>query len=115
MGERDPNRKIQWRQALIAPGGRLMQLLSGLERILTDVEAESGGGGEGTFTSGAVTVADLAAWRAVGWISCGTLDGIPTDYISTCFPRLAALHAKVHAMPEVQQWMAEHPTNYRRM
>ena len=32
--ERDPQRKIRWRQALIAPDGRVAMFLRGLEAVL---------------------------------------------------------------------------------
>jgi len=108
MSIRNPQQKIQTRQQMCQKDGRLTMLLSGVENIL----AQNGSNG---FTAGnSLTIADLALWRAVNWMSCGTLDGIPTDYISHCFPSLWKLHCQVEAMPTVQDWKQRNPHHYRR-
>lgn len=107
MQERNPQRKVQWRQALVAPNGRMTQFLRGLERLLFE------NGSNGFCVGNSLTVADLAAWRAVGWIGSGVLDGIPVDYISSTFPRLAAVYQNVDSMPAVAEWKALHPRNYK--
>lgn len=67
MQERDPNRKIAWRQALIAPDGRMTMLFHGLETLL-----QQNGAQPVPFVAGnSLSVADLAIWRAVGWITGG--------------------------------------------
>ena len=84
-------------------------LLNGLQTLL-----KQNGSSPVPYVAGAsLSVADLAVWRAVGWISSGVLDGIPSTYIQTTFSQLWALHAAVDAMPEVAQWKAAHPHNYR--
>ena len=66
----------------------LPESLGGLERLLTQSGAAYVGGD-------AMSVADLALWRAVGWLSSGVIDGIPPTYIASAFPRLWALHVAV--------------------
>ena len=109
MQERDPARKIRWRQALIAADGRMTMLLHGIESLLKQNAAHAP-----TCVAGAsLSVADLALWRAVGWLSSGVIDGIPPTYIASAFPRLWALHQAVDALPKVAEWKKAHPRNYR--
>ena len=108
MQERDPQRKLRWRQALIAPEGRLTMLLTGLERLLAQNAKHA------PHVAGpSLTVSDLALWRAVGWLSSGVIDGIPPDYIASTFPRLWQLHKAVDALPKVAEWKQAHPRHYR--
>merc|ERR1719482_2225302 len=105
MQERNPQRKIQWRQSLIAQDGRMTMLLNGIESLL-----KQNGATPVPYVAGnELSVADLALWRAVGWISSGILDGIPTTYIQQTFPRLWALHVAIDQDPKVGQWKAKNP------
>mmetsp|Transcript_100606 Transcript_100606/g.189739 ORF Transcript_100606/g.189739 Transcript_100606/m.189739 type:complete len:246 (-) Transcript_100606:87-824(-) len=108
MGIRDPNRKIQVRQQLTAPDGRLTMFLTGIEGVLMQ------NGANGFVAGDTVTVADFALWRAVGWLSSGIIDGISPDYISVMFPTLWKLHCMIDTMPEVQSYKQRHPHHYRR-
>lgn len=109
MQERNPQRKIAWRSALVAPDGRMTMLLNGLESLL-----KQNGASPVPFVAGvSLTVSDLAIWRAVGWISSGVLDGIPPSYIHSTFPLLWALHRAVDEEPKVVEWKANHPRHYR--
>merc|ERR1712217_632199 len=107
MQIRDPNRKIQARQQMCQPDGRLTTLLRGLESLLVQ------NGSNGLFAGDCVSVADLAAWRAVNWMSCGVLDGIPQDYIARTFPNLSVLYQKIDALPEIRDWKQQNPRHYR--
>ena len=110
MQERNPQRKIQWRQALIARDGRMTMLLNGLETVL-----KQNGATPVPYVAGTqLSVADLALWRAVGWISSGVLDGIPPTYIQATFPLLWALHCAVDQEPKVAEWKAMNPHHYAR-
>jgi len=108
MQERDAKRKIQWRQHLIAPNGRMTMLLNGLEQLLK----QNGGAPVPHVASNSISVADLALWRAVGWISSGVLDGIPRTYVKTTFPRMWALHCAIDKEPKVVEWKVKHPRQY---
>ena len=110
MQERDPQRKIQWRKMLIAPDGRMTMLLNGIESLL-----KQNGASPVPFVAGAsLSVADLALWRAVGWLSSGVIDGVPVTYVSSMVPLLWALHLAVDQYPKVVAWKAQHPHQYAR-
>ena len=107
--ERDPGRKIVMRGALIAPYGQVGHALMQLERLLSQKASSAP-----PFLAGeAFTVADLAAWRACGWLSSGILDGVPTDYVAKQFPALYAHHCRISQMPGVEAWMRAHPQHYK--
>lgn len=112
MRERNPQRKIAWRQALIAPNGRMTMLLNGLEALLKQNANNAAGTPYVAGTS--LSVADLALWRAVGWISSGVIDGIPTAFIAQTCPSLWKLHLAIDGEPAVAEWKAMHPHHYRR-
>ena len=112
MQERNPQRKIQWRQHLTAPDGRMTMFWTGLERVLkANADAPAG---RPCVAGSTLSVADLALWRAIGWFSSGTLDGIPATYIQANFPTLWALHVAVDQLPKVAEWKARNPHHYRR-
>ena len=51
-----------------------------------------------------MTIADIAMWRLLGWLTSGIIDGIPTSIIDD-FPKLKNVHHQVHINPKVQEWM----------
>ena len=51
-----------------------------------------------------MTIADIAMWRLLGWLSSGIIDGIPTSVVDD-FPKLKNIHHQVHTHPKVQEWM----------
>ena len=112
MQERNPQRKVQWRQALTAPDGRMAMFFNGLESILK--QNESAPDGMPLVAGSSLSVADLALWRAVGWFSSGTLDGIAPSYIQSSFPALWALHVAIDQLPKVVEWKAKNPHHYGR-
>ena len=80
--------------------------LGGLEQIC------AANGACGHAVGASLTVADLAIWRLVGWLSGGVVDGLPTDYVASTFPAVSKLVATVDAHPKVVAWKAAHPGNY---
>jgi len=100
--------KLEARQELITSQGRLTMHLGGLEGIITQ------NGSNGHVVGNSITVADLAIWRLVGWLSSGVIDGIPKDYVSNTFPQIAALCAKVDCHPKVQEWKNMHSKFYHK-
>jgi glutathione S-transferase len=94
--------KASARAALIAADGRLTLHLGGLEKICSE------NGGCSYAVGSTITVADIAIWRLVGWLSSGVIDGIPGDYVSTTFPHLAELVTAVDAHPKVGEWKTLH-------
>lgn len=108
MQIQDPQQKILRRQQLCSQEGRLTMLLGGVETILQQ------NGSNGFCAGNSLTVADLALWRAVGWLSGGVLDGIAGDYIMKWFPALWKLHCAMDKHPKVQEWKARFPNKYRK-
>jgi len=53
-----------------------------------------------------MTVADLAVWRVMSWLTSGVLDGIPTT-VAEPFPRLNRLWKTVDTHPGVIKWKNE--------
>ncbi len=59
-------------------------------------------------------LADITIWRLMGWLSCGILDGIPTDLIRA-FPRISRVCLAVDEHPKIQEWVARtYPKDYVR-
>ena len=92
----DPARTQAAREALVEDA--LPRWLQMMEARLETFE-----GGDWAV-GGAMTIADLAIWRMVGWFSEGKLDHIPTDLVDR-FPRLLGIYRRVRADPRVEAWM----------
>ena len=61
-----------------------------------------------------ITIADIAIWRLLGWLTSGILDGLPTDLLKD-FPKLRRVCLSVDAHPKVREWVAmKYPENYNR-
>eukprot|EP00537_Pseudo-nitzschia_pungens_P007659 CAMPEP_0172360912 /NCGR_PEP_ID=MMETSP1060-20121228/4836_1 /TAXON_ID=37318 /ORGANISM="Pseudo-nitzschia pungens, Strain cf. cingulata" /LENGTH=227 /DNA_ID=CAMNT_0013083021 /DNA_START=93 /DNA_END=776 /DNA_ORIENTATION=+ len=98
----DPEETKAKRLALLDPStGRLVMHLSGLESLVC-LDAED-------FACGTnLTVADLCVWRLVGWLSEGILDHIPTDFVSSNFPKLHGLYTAVQENEHVIEYMKKY-------
>ena len=96
MRERDPERRASMRAALATE-----VFPQWLERVSRRVD-------EGPFLVGdALSIADLAIWRLLDWLTCGMLDGIPRDLLEP-YPRLGRHLASIGAREDVQSWMARY-------
>ena len=61
-----------------------------------------------------ISIADIAIWRLMGWLSSGTIDGIPTDLLKE-FPKIRRVCLAVDAHQKVQEWIEKtYPKNYER-
>ena len=61
-----------------------------------------------------MTVADIAIWRLMGWLSGGMLDGFPEDILKN-YPRIRRLSNAVDNHTKIQQWIEKtYPKNYQR-
>jgi glutathione S-transferase len=49
-----------------------------------------------------ISIADVAIWRLLGWLSSGILDGMPTDLLSG-FPKIRKLCLAVDKHPKIQK------------
>lgn len=100
----DEEKKIKARRDLAA--GPLKRRLSMLEKNITNDS-------EWLVTSN-ISIADVAIWRLLGWLSSGILDGMPTDLLSG-FPKIRKLCLAVDKHPKIQKWISlTYPNNYTR-
>jgi len=51
-----------------------------------------------------ISIADIAIWRLMGWLSSGILDGIPTDLLKY-FPKIWQVCIAVDSHKKVQEWI----------
>lgn len=100
----DEENKIKARRDLAT--GPLKRKLSMLEK---NISSDS----EWLVTSN-ISIADVAIWRLLGWLSSGILDGMPTDLLSG-FPKIRKLCLAVDKHPKIQKWISlTYPNNYTR-
>ena len=92
--EKDLDKKMEDRKLLVN------KLLPRWFRYLENLLSED----ESTWFVEKMSIADLAIWRLLGWLTSGIIDGIPTSIIDD-FPKLKNIHHQVHTHPKVQEWM----------
>ena len=56
------------------------------------------------FVESDLTIADLAIWRLLGWLTSGLLDGVPTKILDI-YPNLIKLRKEIYKNPKVIKWM----------
>ena len=84
-----------------------------LKRKLSMLEKNISSDSEWLVTSN-ISIADVAIWRLLGWLSSGILDGMPTDLL-TGFPKIRKLCLAVDKHPKIQKWISlTYPNNYTR-
>ena len=93
--EKDEQKKIEDR--LLLKNKLLPRWFKYLENILSGDNCE-------WFVENKMTIADIAMWRLLGWLTSGIIDGIPTTIIDN-FPKLKNVYHNVHVHPKVQEWM----------
>ena len=92
--EKDEVKKIEDRKILVN------KLLPRWFRYLENLLLED----DSTWFVEKMTIADIAMWRLLGWLTSGIIDGIPTSIVDD-FPKLKNVHHQVHTHPKVQEWM----------
>ena len=92
--EKDELKKIEDRKILVK------KLLPRWFRYLENLLSED----DSTWFLEKMTIADIAMWRLLGWLTSGIIDGIPTSVVDD-FPKLKNVHFNVHNHPKVQKWM----------
>ena len=92
--EKDEVKKMEDRKVLVN------KLLPRWFRYLENLLSED----ESTWFVEKMTIADIAIWRLLGWLTSGIIDGIPTSIVDD-FPKLKNIHHQVHTHPKVQEWM----------
>ena len=56
------------------------------------------------FVGDKISIADLAVWRLLGWLSSGLLDGVPTNILNP-YKKLLSMREAVYQHPKVHEWM----------
>ena len=92
--EKDQEKKMEDRKVLVN------KLLPRWFRYLENLLLED----DSTWFVEKMTIADIAIWRLLGWLTSGIIDGIPTSIVDD-FPKLKNIHHQVHTHPKVQEWM----------
>ena len=92
--EKDQEKKMEDRKILVN------KLLPRWFRYLENLLSED----DSTWFVEKMTIADIAMWRLLGWLTSGIIDGIPTSVVDD-FPKLKNIHHQVHTYPKVQEWM----------
>jgi len=93
--EKDEQKKIEDR--LLLKNKLLPRWFKYLENILSKERSE-------WFVENKMTIADIAMWRLLGWLTSGIIDGIPTTIVDN-YPKLKNIHYTVHHHAKVQEWM----------
>ena len=93
--EKDEQKKLEDR--LLLKNKLLPRWFKYLENILSEDRSE-------WFVENKMTIADIAMWRLLGWLTSGIIDGIPTTIVDN-YPKLKKIHYKVHHHPKVHEWM----------
>ena len=60
----------------------------------------------GFYVGSSLTIADLAMYRLVGWISGGVLDGLPTKLVDS-YPQIKANVEATKSNEKVKAYLAE--------
>ena len=92
--EKNQKKKMEDRKVLVN------KLLPRWFRYLENLLSED----DSTWFVEKMTIADIAIWRLLGWLTSGIIDGIPTSVVDD-FPKLKNIHHQVHTYPKVQEWM----------
>ena len=102
--DKDPETKMQERQTLAATG--LARKLRILDKMIGD---------DGTWIVGdSIGLPDIAIWRLAGWLSCGSIEGIPTEILQP-FDNILRVCKAVDQHPKVKAWVAmTYPDDYHR-
>jgi len=95
VSEKDEQKKIEDRRKLA--NKLLPRWFKYLEDILNKQNSN-------WFVLNKMTIADIAIWRLLGWLTSGMLDGIPTT-IADNYPKLKNACYLVHSHSKVQEWM----------
>ena len=92
--EKDQDKKMEDRKVLV--NKLLPRWFRYLENLLSEDDSE--------WFVEKMSIADIAIWRLLGWLTSGIIDGIPTSIVDD-FPKLKNVHHQVHTHPKVQEWM----------
>lgn len=102
--DQEPETKAKLRQKLAQDG--LARKLRILDKMI---------GSEGPWIVGPhIGLPDIAIWRLAGWLTAGSLDGIPADLLSP-FDNILRICTAVDQHPKIQAWVEmTYPDGYNR-
>ena len=61
-----------------------------------------------------ITIADIAIWRLMGWLSSGNLEGIPEDFLYN-YKKIREICVNVDNYPKIKDWVNKtYPAEYNR-
>ena len=103
LKEKNEEKKKKMREKLAH--GALVRKISYLEELLEE-------GKDNWFVSQNITIADLAIWRLIGWLTSGMVDYLPSN-LMTPFPNIKRIILNVEKHPKVIKWIEmTYPENY---
>jgi glutathione S-transferase len=101
--EKNENLKKSMREKLAQ--GALTRKISFLEELLENEKGD-------WFVGKQITIADIAIWRLLGWLTSGMVDYIPDTLLSN-FPNLKRVCSNVGNHSKVKEWIKiTYPENY---
>ena len=103
LREKNEEKKKIMRKKLA--NGALVRKIGYLEELLDE-------GKEDWFVSQRITIADIAIWRLLGWLTSGMIDYLPTNLMAP-FPNLKRVYFNVGKHPKVIEWIKNtYPKDY---
>ncbi len=101
--EQDEGQKKSMREALAQ--GPLSRKISFLEELLQASK-------NGWFVGEQISIADIAIWRLMGWLTSGIIDYLPKTLLAP-FPKVRRVCVNVEKHPKVMDWIKRtYPKNY---
>jgi glutathione S-transferase len=94
--EKNPEKKLLARERLTKV--HLPKWLLFLENLLIENNESD------WFVGNSMTIADLAIWRLIGWLTSGLLDGVPESVLDP-YKNLVELKNKTSQHPKIKEWM----------
>jgi len=98
--EKDMEKKLRERAVLAKD--TLPKIFSNFEKMV------AANGHSGYAVGDKLSVVDLSFYQLISWMNSGTLDGIPSDFITKeKYPALIKVCDKVESLPNVKEWLAQ--------
>ncbi len=94
--EKNPEKKLLARERLAKL--HLPKWFQFLENLLIENKESD------WFVGNSMTIADLAIWRLLGWLTSGLLDGVPKSVLNP-YENLIQLKNKTSQHPKIKKWM----------
>lgn len=95
--EQDPQKRLEMRKQLVAEA--FPKWFSNIQRVLQ-------ANGTNFFVGNELTIADIAAFNAMKWLTGGFLDGVPTTVLDD-YPALVKHMHHFEQLPKIQEYYAK--------